>query len=124
MIRCDYCLMLAAFVDSQIVYRRSYGMIYYCCDCEAWVGVHKGTSRPLGRLANKELRKAKMEAHKYFDNLWQRKMKTGCKKGPARGLGYKWLSEQLGIEISLCHIGMFDVEQCKKVVDVCKPYYK
>ena len=31
-------------------------MIYICKPCDAYVGVHKGTDKALGRLANKELR--------------------------------------------------------------------
>lgn len=76
----------------------------------------------LGRLANKELRQAKIQAHHYLDNLWQRK--TGISKGHARGKAYKWLREQMKLEYKDCHIGMFDVEQCNKVVEICKPFYK
>lgn len=99
--------------------------------CDAYVGVHKGTDKPLGRLADDALRKAKREAHKYFDNLWQRKLiKRRKERGPeykkfyARGSGYKWLATQMGLESKDCHIGMFDVEQCNRVVEICKPYYK
>ena len=57
---CDYCGKPAQFVDSASVYHgHSYGMVYYCPDCQAWVGVHKGTDRPLGRLADAELRRWK-----------------------------------------------------------------
>lgn len=49
---CDYCGRRAEFVDSKIVYGKSYGMMYLCRHCMAYVGVHKGTSRPLGRLAD------------------------------------------------------------------------
>jgi hypothetical protein len=107
----------------------SYGMIYYCRACDAWVGVHKGTKNPLGKLANKELRQWKKRAHAVFDPLWQRKLaKRRAEQGPdykkawARGSGYKWLSEKLGIPQPLCHIGMFDVETCKRVVALCEPY--
>jgi hypothetical protein len=34
-----------------------YGMIYYCPKCRAYVGVHAGTDRAKGRLANAELRR-------------------------------------------------------------------
>lgn len=29
---------------------------------------------------------------------------------------YAWLASQLGISQSGCHIGLFDVNQCKKVI--------
>lgn len=38
----------------------------------------------------------------------------------ARAQAYKWLASSLGIEPKNCHIGMFDVETCKKVVALCK----
>lgn len=99
-------------------------MVWYCEPCNAWVGVHKGTDKPLGRLANAELRELKKEAHKYFDPLWEMKMKQGYKKGHARAKAYKWLAGEMGIDGKLCHIGMFDEDQCGRVIEICKPYYK
>lgn len=32
-----------------------------------------------------------------------------------------WLSIQLGVPHEVCHIGMFDVKNCKRVVELCKP---
>ena len=121
---CPYCEEPAVFTDSAEVYGgRSYGMIYLCRPCQAWVGVHRGTETPLGRLANKELRRAKVAAHAAFDPLWKRKIeKEGCKKHVARGAAYRWLAEQLEIDFDDCHIGMFDVETRKRVVEVCAPY--
>jgi len=68
--KCPYCKKSTEYVDSDVVYRKSYGMIYLCRACNAYVGVHKGTDKAKGRLANKELRFHKKEAHRYFDNLW------------------------------------------------------
>lgn len=122
-ILCDYCKKEADYVDSKAVYGRSYGMIYLCQPCDAYVGVHRGTDTPLGRLAKKDLRDAKIKAHAYFDQLWKKKIvRHGVSKKKARSAGYKWLSEQLGISRKKCHIGMFDVEMCNAVVDVCEPY--
>lgn len=69
---CDYCGRQAEYVDSKAVYGKSYGMMYLCRNCMAYVGVHKGTDKPLGRLANAELRYWKKAAHAEFDPLWQR----------------------------------------------------
>lgn len=66
---CPYCGRSTEYVDSSVIYGRSYGMIYLCRDCRAYVGVHKGTDQALGRLANAELREAKKEAHFYFDQV-------------------------------------------------------
>lgn len=66
---CPYCGKPTEYVDSSVIYGYSYGMIYLCRDCRAYVGVHKGTDLALGRLANAELREAKKEAHFYFDQI-------------------------------------------------------
>jgi len=118
---CPYCGELAKFVDSVEIYGRSYGMVYLCGPCDAWVGVHEGTDIPLGRLANKALREAKKRAHAAFDPLWNGKMRRdGCSKTKARKAGYQWLARQLGIRASECHIGMFDEEMCDRVVEACR----
>lgn len=114
---CDYCGRRAEFVDSKVVYGRSYGMIYLC-RCHpgyAFVGVHKGTDRPLGRLADMELRELKKQAHAAFDPLW----KEGRFKGH-RKAAYAWLSEQMGLPQEKTHIGMFDTAQCERVVQICQ----
>lgn len=112
---CDYCGKPAQFVDSAIVYHgHSYGMIYYCHDCNAWVGCHKDSDAPLGRLANAELRNWKRGAHAVFDPLWRRRIIGNRQKA------YAWLSEQMGLPPEKTHIGMFDVDQCKQVIRLCK----
>ena len=100
-------------MNSKVVYGRNYGMIYLCRQCDAYVGVHRGTDKPLGRLANKELRYWKMAAHEAFDPIWQgRNMR--------RNEAYKWLAGCMGLKPKETHIGMFDVSQCKKVIKICK----
>ena len=122
---CPYCDNPTEYIDSEYIYGKSYGMIYICKPCRAYVGVHKGTDIALGRLANEELREAKKEAHYYFDQI----AKTGLinkiwreyiPETPNRKKAYIWLSIQMELEEDLCHIGMFNIEQCKKVVEICK----
>lgn len=124
-VTCDYCGKPAKLIDSALLYGMSYGMVWSCDPCGAYVGCHKNSKNhiPLGRLANPELRMWKRKAHAYFDPLWQRKMEMqGCAKNVARQAGYKWLSKMLNIPAEKCHIGMFDVETCRKVVEVCSEY--
>lgn len=125
-VKCDYCGDDAEYVNSQAVYGqgRDYGMIYLCRPCEAYVSARESTGLPLGRLANKELRQAKKEAHAAFDPLWKAKMlNTEMKnKWHAKNKGNKWLAEKLGIPSKECDIGKFDVATCKRVVAICKPY--
>lgn len=86
---CDYCGQQADYVDSKIIYGRSYGMMYLCRNCMAYVGVHKGTDKPLGRRANAELRYWKKRAHAVFDPLWQRGRFRGHRNA-AYGWPIKW----------------------------------
>lgn len=115
-VTCPYCFLPAALVDSAEVYGgRSYGMIWLCRYDQAWVGVHKNspTNAPLGRLANAELRRAKQEAHAAFDPLWKSRRMS-------RASAYAMLAAALGIDVKDCHIGLFDVETCKRAVEICE----
>lgn len=124
-LQCPYCMADTEFIDSDAVYSRSYGMIYICRPCEAWVGVHGGTKQALGRVANKELRECRQEAHKYFDQLWRRKMRaTGESKSDVRNEAYAWLAPQMGKKLEETHIGMFNLVECYTVIAICKPYYR
>ncbi len=125
---CPYCRAAAELLMSsaELYNGRDHGPVWICRLCEAWVGVHENSPRymPLGRLANAELRAAKQAAHAMFDPLWQRKLIRGPGiKKRARGDGYQWLADQLGIPFEQCHIGEFDLEMCKRVVEICAPYH-
>lgn len=81
-VHCDYCGRRAEYVDSKVIYGKSYGMIYLCRNCMAYVGVHKGSDKPLGRLANAQLRHWKKEAHAAFDpplEVWQVQAPPKCR---------------------------------------------
>lgn len=113
---CPYCSQPAKLVGGLAIYphRKDLAdkLLYQCAPCKAHVGCHPGTKNPLGRLANAELRKAKMAAHAAFDPIWQ----SGEKK---RKAAYAWLSDATGIPKNDCHIGMMDVADCLKVVNAC-----
>lgn len=110
---CPYCGRRAELVDSKSIYGRSCGKVHLCRDCMAYVGTHKGSNRPLGRLANAELREWKIAAHKAFDPLWM----YGRFKGNRNG-AYRWLSEQVGLPVNKTHIGMFDVPECRQAIGI------
>jgi hypothetical protein len=120
-VTCPYCEAPALLVDSKQVYQKSYGMIWLCRPCDAFVGTHQNSKRhaPLGTLANKTTRQLRRRVHSMFDPLWKRKIeREGCDRSVARNAGYKWLSEQLGIPIEECHIGMFDDEMALKAISI------
>ncbi len=112
---CPYCLKGTEFVESSIIYGKNYGMIYLCKSCDAYVGVHKGTNKSLGRLANAELRKWKILAHKYFDKLYKSSNRFNSRKE-----AYQWLSKIMQVDKEYAHIAMFDVKQCKKLISLCE----
>ena len=112
---CDYCGRRAEYVDSKIIYGKSYGMVCLCRPCDAYVGVHKGSDVPLGRLANAELRYWKKAAHAAFDPLWQ----YGRFKRH-RNAAYRWLSDQMQLPVEKTHIGMFDIDQCKAAIQIIR----
>jgi len=120
--KCPYCGEASIYIDSKVIYGVSYGMIYLCRPCDAYVGVHKGSNKALGRLANWELRGAKRKAHEFFDILWKAAIQQWRTKREARNSAYVWLAGQLELSIEHTHIGMFDLALCNKVIDLCKPY--
>lgn len=111
--------------SAHLYHGHDYGPVYECSPCQAWVSCHKGTTTPLGRLANKELRGLKMDAHAAFDRIWQGRyarkhgQDPGYTKGMARGGRYKRLAELMEMSRETCHIGMMDEDQCRKVVEIC-----
>jgi len=124
--RCVYCLGYCDFVDSIEIYRHtSYGMAYWCRKCNAWVGTHRGNDQSLGTVAKKELREFRHLCHQKFDPLCEAKMRASkLKKKAAKGAAYNWLAEILGIEPVTSHIGFFNMEQCKKVIEACEKVYE
>ena len=124
---CPYCGRSAEFLPSseRLYHGRDFGPVYACLPCEAWVGCHRGTTQPLGRLADAALRRAKIEAHDAFDPTWRalharrRASDPDYSLGRARASRYRRLAELLGIPPQDCHIGMFDVATCRRVVALC-----
>ena len=112
---CPYCGKASKFVDSKVVYGRSYGMIYLCQPCNAYCGVHKGTTKALGRLANKELRDLKIQVHAAFDAIWKNNHMR-------RTDAYKWLADKLEVEARFSHIGMMSEELCSGAIAACNEY--
>lgn len=123
---CPYCDRPSELLrNSTQLYGRDFGPVWICWTCRAWVGCHRDSKRfaPLGRLANAELRTAKIRAHDAFDPIWRYLVERhGYSKGFARHKAYEWLAERMGLTIETAHIGMFDVAQCDRVVEVCGEY--
>ena len=119
---CDYCQKEAELVTGRVIYPHRSDLwnlnFWMCKPCKAYVGCHKGTKAPLGRLANAELRSCKMSAHESFDQIWK------THGWMTRTNAYLWLAKELNLEPKDCHIAMFDVDMCKKVIRVSQDYIK
>lgn len=123
---CQYCGKPAALVTGKAIYPRlSYlhsKKFWQCEPCEAYVGCHEPNigygdgTRPLGLLANAELRDAKKSVHAVFDPIWQEK------SGKSRRQAYQWLAEKMGIPVAECHVGCFSIEQCTRARAICLDY--
>lgn len=126
--KCPYCGKPPVFFKSSesFYHGKDYGPLWACKPCGAWVGCHPKTNKPLGRLADAALRRAKMEAHAAFDPVWRARLErkrvkdARYSKGMARGGRYKALANLLGIPQKDCHIGMFDIDLCQRTVEVIR----
>jgi hypothetical protein len=77
--------------------------------CDSYVGVHQKSRKPLGTLADGDLRNARIRAHRAFDRLW----KSGLMK---KWQAYKWLQAALGLNSGQAHIGQFSAYMCDRVI--------
>lgn len=114
---CQYCWSPVKLIDSKEVYGTSYGNMYKCTWCDACVGCHKGTVKPLGTLANTELRYWRNRAHESFDKLWNGRSNT------SRPKKYAWLSRVMGKIPDDTHIALFEVEDCKRCIELSDNFY-
>lgn len=120
---CPYCREPSEETNGAYLYAHRLDLhdkkFYVCKPCGAYVGCHAATGKPLGTLANANLRKMRNACHRVFDNFWLG-FKYGGRRKLARTRAYGVLAEQLGIPVSDCHIGQFDEETCTKVLEICQ----
>lgn len=145
---CPYCGRESklTYGDEMYPHRPDLQMLAFwnCKFCNAYVGCHKEGSwvgvtasgerqysdgtLPLGRLADRTLRGLKKATHQAFDPFW--KSYALWTKHPAytkaakhdtarRKVLYQWLADTLGITYDECHVGMFDEDQCRRVIQLC-----
>ena len=116
---CPYCKRDTEYVDSKVIYSgSSYGMVYLCRPCDAYVGVHHGDSgRSKGSVAKKALREWRKQAHAVFDPIALEK-----RPGWSRSKAYKWLAEKMELPVPITHIGMFSINNCKRVIQICNEH--
>ena len=117
---CRYCGGVIRLVPANTIYGEASErlgmedeMLYQCQNCNARIGCHKGTTRPLGNVANEMLRLKRMETHQTFDAYWRG-------RSMSRTQAYRWLAAQLHLPENRAHIGGFEMDQCQKVIELCK----
>jgi len=94
---------------------------YYLCPifyCDMKIGAHPN-GKPKGRPANYITRNARIEAHKWFDRLYNRA--SGSDPTLDRDTAYAFLAAAMGISKRECHIANFNKEECDRVIQICKP---
>lgn len=115
---CPHCCCKVDLVNNSGVYGRSYGdwpWLYLCSNraCGAYVGTHPQTDLPLGTLATARTREARKRAKALFNALWE--------AGPlTRAEAYSRLAAEMGVDVSVCHFGWFDVEQCRRASEASR----
>lgn len=85
-------------------------MAWWCRGCDARVGCHQNSRRPLGTMANKVLRDKRMEVHALIDPLWQ----SG---NYSRQYVYRQLSDAFGYQV---HVGSADEQECDQIIKTAK----
>lgn len=118
---CPYCKSSTKRVKQDVIYGQRFNdKDVICCvnypKCDSYVGTHTD-GRPLGRLADADLRLLKKDAHYYFDKLWKDKLLK-------RNVAYKLLAEHIGLPRNYTHIGWFKAETCRMVISWAKIEYK
>lgn len=86
---------------------------WMCPDCSNFVGTNnRGEGRkPLGVIANKEMKKIRMQIHAMLDPIWQ---SNRAKRADL----YKKISEKLGYEYHTAELKSFC--EAKKVYEIVK----
>ena len=112
---CPFCHQEAIWCENKEIYGRNYGksyMCYYCKPCDAYVGCHQNTTRPLGTLADKELRKLRHQCHEQFDKMWS--------DNKDRKWAYEWLQSKMKLHKTQAHIAKLDKDQCRQLLELLK----
>lgn len=122
-VKCQYCNDVAVIVKGSELYEKNHKLcnkeFYACIKCEAWVGMHEHSKKPFGSLAKSELRQKRLMAHKGFDAIWRKiSERHGLSVSKARKVAYQWLAVEMNKSINECHIGMFNIAECKHVFNI------
>ena len=109
---CPYCGAQAILRPGSYLFNDvSIEQLYVCTKypvCDSYVAAHPD-KRPMGLLADAELRMKRREAHHAFDELWKQGIFT-------RSVAYKWMSDLFYIKGQEAHIGKLDIDRCERLI--------
>lgn len=111
---CPYCGRRAVLQKATVVYKEHAldEYLYICSnypECDAYVGVHKGTMLPKGSLAQGDLRHKRILAHRCFDTIWKKGILS--KKN-----AYRWMQDIFCLSSEQAHIGQFSEYMCDQII--------
>lgn len=114
-LQCGECGARMELCSSVKFTKPFYGCTRYP-ECRGSHGAH-ADGAPLGKPANQETKRARIQAHAMFDQIWKQKLVTH------RGAAYNWMRQVMGLTNSQAHIGEFDIQQCAELQRlVCRDY--
>lgn len=117
-LRCPYCGRNAVLRKADFVYHETSltDYLYVCSaypECDSYVGVHEGTQKPKGSLANGDLRHKRIITHQIFDTIWKHGIMT-------RKNAYFWIQDIFGLPPEKAHIGNFSEYMCDQLMIACQ----
>lgn len=117
---CPYCGRRSVLRPAEYVYGKNTikkdSLLYVCSgypECNAYVGVHEGTKKPKGTLADSELRNKRIRAHRALEQI----VRAGYM---GRGDVYQALSLRLNLPALETHIAYFSDYLCEQTIQECE----
>lgn len=117
---CPYCGAKAQYRPANIIFGKKpefTGRHYYICSnwpkCDAYVAAHQADKRPMGSLANGDLRHKRLVAHRELNKLQHT-------SGMSKWAVYVWLAAKMGLTSEQAHIGKFTEQQCDQAIRLCR----
>lgn len=121
---CPYCGAPAVCRPASTVYGstvKTKGSYLYLCsrwpECDSYVAAHRQNRRPMGTLANAQLRHKRILAHRALEDFRR-------SRHMEKWAAYVWLQGKLGLPAEQVHIGMFSEQRCRQVIALCRQSQK
>ena len=114
---CPYCGKKAVLRPASYLYgeKRIFTpetMFYVCSgypDCNAYVSANQKNHRPLGIMADGELRNLRIKTHRALREIWTQGYMT-------KNSTYHWLSGKLALPEKETHVAMFSTYRCRETI--------